>query len=200
LAYESQARERHQMGKLYDLMNVRFNFDEAIATGRLSDRKPTICPRVFTVHQVEYVAESQITNRVLTASFEPRQTAIVDARQSGLPIEALKVEQRDGIQIVTYREEIRTVQVDMVTAGLLVFSEHNYPGWQVSIDGAATMLLDVDGVITGVTVPAGKHLVELRFRPRSVFYGVGITGTTIALLCGVFSFAGLTALRSRSRA
>ena len=56
------------------------------------------------------------------------------------------------------------VQVDCDR--LLVYTDTWAPGWRVWVDGAETQALHVNDAIRGVLVPAGRHTVEWRYRPR----------------------------------
>jgi hypothetical protein len=49
---------------------------------------------------------------------------------------------------------------------LLVFAEHYDPGWRASLDGASVEVVQVDLSAVGVAVPAGRHVVELRYWPE----------------------------------
>jgi uncharacterized membrane protein YfhO len=54
----------------------------------------------------------------------------------------------------------------------LVLSELNYPGWKVSVDKKSVPIQSVMGLLRGVAIAAGEHLVEFTFRPLSVLVGV----------------------------
>lgn len=70
---------------------------------------------------------------------------------------------------------------------LLVLSEAFDPGWQARIGGHPVPVVRVNGDFLGCVVPAGKHKVELLFRPASLaagqmlsWCGVGLTGLLVA--------------------
>lgn len=66
--------------------------------------------------------------------------------------------------------------------GLLVLSEIAYPGWQVTIDGQLTPFVTVIGLLRGVQLPAGEHVVQLLFRPWPVYAGLGLSALAWIIL------------------
>jgi uncharacterized membrane protein YfhO len=63
-----------------------------------------------------------------------------------------------------------------------VIADTYYPGWNAWIDDTPTKLFPTDLLFRGVYVPAGEHLVELRYQPASFLYGVLISSAA-ALCC-----------------
>jgi hypothetical protein len=80
------------------------------------------------------------------------------------------------------------------TGGWLVISQTYDPDWQATVDGHPATLQPVDGILTGVTVPAGNHRVELVYRPQWFYFGLWFSGCAW-LLWGL----GLIAARSSAR-
>jgi hypothetical protein len=74
------------------------------------------------------------------------------------------------------------VQVEAPDGGWLVLSDIWFPGWEVSIDGAAAVAYPADAAFRAVWVPPGSSSVVWRYQPVSFRVGVGL------------SMAGLTAL------
>ncbi len=82
------------------------------------------------------------------------------------------------------------VAVEGTVGGFLVTGQNYYPGWNVYIDGeynshnySKTNLL-----MSGVYVPPGEHIVELRYQPNSVLIGAftSLSGLIIwAILMGL---------------
>ncbi|MGJ5813248.1 hypothetical protein [Paludibaculum fermentans] len=66
----------------------------------------------------------------------------------------------------------------------------HFPGWYGYVDGQPVPLHEVYGALGGIVVGAGRHRVEMRYRPSSVYWGAGLTltGSLAALAAGYLSF------------
>jgi hypothetical protein len=62
--------------------------------------------------------------------------------------------------------------VEATGPGVLVVSEIQYPGWQVYIDGERESIEISREILRSVTLGDGKHQIEFRFRPASVYFGI----------------------------
>ena len=60
-------------------------------------------------------------------------------------------------------------------AGKLALHEQFFPGWTAVIDGKASAVESWSGAFQAVTVPAGEHTVEFRYRSRLLGLGGGIS-------------------------
>ena len=82
-----------------------------------------------------------------------------------------KATEQDDVSVVTltaYEPNHLTYDVESGKGGLVVFSENYYPGWTATIDGKDAELGRVDYILRALSVPAGKHKVELMFYPKSI--------------------------------
>ncbi len=68
--------------------------------------------------------------------------------------------------------------------GFLVLSQQYYPGWGAYVDGRRVQTHRTNAVLTGLFVPPGRHMVELRFAPLSVKLGAALSGITLLILVG----------------
>ena len=73
----------------------------------------------------------------------------------------------------------------MPAPGFVVLVDTWDPGWQATVDGEPATVLRANLALRAVAVPAGEHLVEMRYRPRSVLVGAGFSGVATALLLGL---------------
>ncbi len=85
--------------------------------------------------------------------------------------------------IAVYTPNRMVVEADADKPGLLVLSEVWYPGWRAKVDGVEAPIQRAEGVLRGVWLEAGRHTVEFRYAPRTVWAGLAVTGSTaLALL------------------
>ncbi|NIP87101.1 MAG: YfhO family protein, partial [Planctomycetales bacterium] len=71
---------------------------------------------------------------------------------------------------------------------LLVVAESFHDGWQAFLDGRPAPLRRVNGDFIGCEVPAGRHQVELFFRPASLRKGQTFTWCGLGLMvCGLLA-------------
>ena len=112
-------------------------------------------------------------------SWEPLRTALVEA-PTGITYGAGAI---SGSAEVTRHEPNRVaVKTDSASPAILVLSENHYPGWRATVDGTSVEVIRVDYNLRGVAVPAGTHLVEFIYRPKSLLLGLVISFLTLALL------------------
>jgi hypothetical protein len=111
-------------------------------------------------------------------SWNPLQTALVESTtgiQFGKPGEA------PGQAKITTHDPNK-VEVTTAASGpaLLVLSANHYPGWRAYVDGRSAEVVRVNYNLRGVAVPAGNHLVEFVYWPKSVLIGLIISLLTLA--------------------
>lgn len=69
----------------------------------------------------------------------------------------------------------------------IIMSETYFPGWTATIDGRPALLYLADGIVRGVMVPGvGRHVIELRYQPRSLWLGALLTCSTMLGVCGIW--------------
>ncbi|GAB4333282.1 MAG: YfhO family protein [Bacteroidales bacterium] len=97
------------------------------------------------------------------------------------------------IQLIEYQPNHLKYQTNTAKDQLAVFSEIYYDkGWQAYVDGNPAPHFRVNFVLRAMVVPAGKHLVEFKFEPKSYYTGekVSLAGSILLLLL-VLYLAGM---------
>ena len=138
--------------------------------------------------------------RLKEGEVDPGGTAVLTAPVPGLtPAAGPAPEAAAGPAVAARADEVtanhRRYEVDAPAAGLLIVSETLAPGWRATLDGAPAPLHAADGSFQAVAVPAGRHVVEVRYLPVSA-----VAGAAVSLLCAaLLAVAGGVALAGRLR-
>ncbi len=145
--------------------------------------------RVFVPDRVQSVPDSRERLAKLgDENFDARRVAYVEQPVS-LPIQC-----RGSAEIA---QEIPTrirISVDMQTAGLVVLSDRWDQGWAAYLNGKRVPILRTDHALRGVVAPAGKGVLEFRYEPASLTWGIAIC--TLALL-GLAAWAAMLVWTAR---
>ncbi len=80
-----------------------------------------------------------------------------------------------------------TITADLQCRGMVVLTDAWYPGWRATVDGKSARIYEVDGGVRGVIADAGRHVIEMRYRPWSIILGGALTALAafLALLAGL---------------
>lgn len=68
-----------------------------------------------------------------------------------------------------------SVSVSANEDGYLVLADSWYPGWQATIDGQRTEILQADYLFRAVFVPQGSHVVKFNYQPLSFYGGLALS-------------------------
>ena len=87
------------------------------------------------------------------------------------------------IQLTDYGVTSLTYQTNTISSQFAVFSEIFYKeGWNAYIDGELKPHYQVNYVLRGLEIPAGKHKIEFKFEPTIIKKGNSITMLSYLLL------------------
>jgi hypothetical protein len=145
-------------------------------------RSANALPRVRTVHETKSVPdEAWMRVNVQDVTNDLARTVMFIG-------EAPKLETCTGTDLVQTR--VRTTDrvvfdVNMACRGLLVVSESMYPGWVATVDASPARIWNAYGTFRSVVVDAGRHSVEMPFRPRTVYYGAALGLLGLVLVAAV---------------
>jgi hypothetical protein len=76
------------------------------------------------------------------------------------------------------------VEVDRL-GGVFLWAETPDPGWTIRVDGKAATAVDGPGILHGVAVAAGGHVVSARYRPPGLVAGAVISLLGLGAVLGV---------------
>lgn len=154
-------------------------------------------PRAWLVPRVVSVSPQTALRVIQTGvlpdgrPFDARRMALVEdgtERDFGL------LDSAAAVRIVAYAPSAIALESDSPTAAFLVLSEIDYPGWFAAVDGQPVPIERTNYILRGLPLTAGRHRIEVVYRPRSVLIGMAISITAVVLL-----IAALVLARSRER-
>jgi hypothetical protein len=156
-------------------------------------------PRVFLVGaQLPVSGERAALAAIERPGFDARRAAVTERALPGLPSGAAAAARAPGTaRLTTYRPEHVVIQARADRRAELVLTDVSFPGWEATIDGRPVRLDRVNYLFRGVTIPAGAHRVEMRYRPASWRAGWIVSAVALAVLA-LLAALGVRARRRRS--
>jgi hypothetical protein len=196
LRQSSDAGERLRAPAILDLLNVKYVFvptDVALAPPRYTRvegmRAPLYVntrafPRAFLVDRYAVLTDDDLKRTLHDGSVDLSRTVLLetelppDDRPEAAPPSSVV----GRASVRHYRDTFVEIEVDAPGRRILVVSDAHYPGWTAAVDGVPARLVRADYAIRAVPLPAGRHVVTLRYRPWSVRLGAILSLTALAVL------------------
>jgi Bacterial membrane protein YfhO len=177
---------------LLDLLNIKYVLvphDVAVPADRFALVKdgPTRIYRNDRVLARAFLADSFVTlqgneaRRALRdGKLDLRRTVVLEDSPPLEPALAAQNSDFDSAAVTHYDHHRVVIHTRATGPRLLVLSDTYYPGWTATMDGSDTPILPANFAFRAVSIPAGTHAVEFRYRPRSFRWG--LSGTAVGLL------------------
>jgi hypothetical protein len=169
--------------QVFNMLNVKY-FIVPLDNGKEeAQQNPDANGNAWFVNEVKYV---QTANEEIKAldSINTKNIAILKDHNS-YGFEASKKYDTDSlatIKLIKYSLNTLSYESFSNQNEFAVFSEIYYKdGWNAYIDGEFKPHYNVNYVLRGLEIPAGKHSIEFRFEPKVIQ-----TGSTISLISYVF--------------
>jgi hypothetical protein len=80
------------------------------------------------------------------------------------------------------------VEAEADADATLVIADAWWPGWEATIDGLGVTIFPADVLVRAVRWPAGRHVLEMRYRPPEVRSGILVSALGIAMLAAWITF------------
>lgn len=158
---------------LYDLLGLRWVVAEHEFPGGVAQdaeqtfamRREGLLPRVLNPPDVRRYSELHPPAAEFNATDFTRTVWLPNDVLANCP------ESSSGVAQVTERGYLASsieLQVEANAPAWVVVNEVYAPGWEAEIGGQALPLLRANGLFRAVCVPAGKHVLTLRYRPTAL--------------------------------
>jgi hypothetical protein len=137
-------------------------------------------PRAWVVHDARQVGEGEALAILAEGGIDPRQTALLEGRVP--PLEPADDPSVEHTAVLLDEPDRLRVTTHTTSAGLLMLSETYDPAWRAYINGRPARVLVADHLLRAVALPAGDHIVELRYEPLTLRLGLAATAITTGIL------------------
>ena len=166
-----------------DMLNVKYVIVPT-GQGEVPITNPFANGNAWFVEKVKFVSSADQEMKALD-NLDTKKVVVVNTLinegQDFKGSESIKKDSTSSIQLTSYKPNQLKYVSNNTSAGFEVFSENYYKnGWIATIDGKEAKIYQVNYVLRGLQVPAGKHTIEFKFEPQVVK-----TGSTIALISSI---------------
>jgi hypothetical protein len=133
-------------------------------------RVPQTLPRVFVASGVRVADGVAAYRTLLDPAFEPSREVVLPGGQGRAPVEGFRGE----VRLLEERPDRLRIAVALSAPGHLVVLDGYQAGWRARVDGEPAPVLRANAAFRAVPMGAGRHVVELAYRPRSVEIGLAL--------------------------
>jgi hypothetical protein len=155
-------------------------FGETIHTFRV----PGTRPRAYAVGRARAVDEEVAIPTMIDPTFDPRREVVLSG--PGASAAAATAGPEGGlVRVVELFADRAKYEVDLDGPGFLVSVDAWAPGWRAFVDGRSTDVLRANAVFRAVAVPAGRHVVEMVYRPWTVLVGLTLSAAAAVVLASL---------------
>ena len=152
---------------------------------------PGVLPRFFLVNGVRRATNMDEALATLQArDFDARAEAVVEGplpHGRGSESAPAGSAAAGSVRVIQYGAREFALETDAAAPAFLVTSETAYPGWHAWVDGETRAPLMTDVAFRGLPVPAGKHVVKMRFDPEILWRSAWLTlAASVGLVLAVW--------------
>ncbi|HEY4359901.1 MAG TPA: YfhO family protein [Bryobacteraceae bacterium] len=149
-------------------------------------------PRIWSVHRADSLPDMvQLRAAFRDPSIDLRQTVLL----TGEPAPAIAACQNtrdDELDMPLYQPNELRITANLACRGMVILTDTWFPGWKAWVDGHPAPIHKAYGSVRGVIVESGAHVIEMRYRPASVFLGL-----VLSVLAAVITLAACMISRTR---
>ena len=156
-------------------------FPEPILVWRVPDAQP----RSWVVGRTRVADGRAAFDALLDPGFEPSGEAVL----AGGPGLAGSAPFAGTSRLLALHPDRVRALAEASAPGLLVLADAYDPGWTATVDGRPAPVLRANVAFRGVPVPAGRHEVEMVYRPRAVLRGLALTFASLLVACAALVVA-----------
>jgi hypothetical protein len=136
---------------------------------------PEPLPRAYAVGGARVRQGFHGLMALIDPSFDPRREVVLAEGKDVAASPAFA----GSARIVGEKADRVRIEAELSGDGWVVLVDGHDPGWRVSVDGHAAPLLSANFAFRAVAVPAGRHTVEMVYRPWMALVGLPLSALTL---------------------
>ena len=144
----------------------------------LLSRVPEPLPRTYVVGRARRADDTGAVELLLDPSFDIRGEVVLDDGEKAGAQPGLAGTSR----LLDERADRIVLEAELDRPGTLVLLDGYDPGWRARVDGQEAPLRRANLAFRAVAVPAGRHRVEMVYRPRGLGFGLGVSALSLIAL------------------
>lgn len=191
---------KNQESKYLDLYNVKYVIRDTVVSGKRSmyiNERDSYLPRTWIVHREKQLPDSLIISYMKSDEFLPLEEVIIPEEITINNFNKGTEAGKDSVNIIVYQAEKIELDVNLISDGYLVLSEHYYPGWKAYLDGKRINIIRANYLFRAIRIPKGKHRVRFLFRPESFYLGLILASLALIFMIGLFVFSVINYKKKR---
>jgi len=145
-------------------------------------------PWFYLVPSYQLVGEEERALELLgSGALDLRRVALLERPPPDELGEADASVEGDRVEQLEYDPHGGYIRLRTLSAGarLLVVSENYHSNWRAYVDGREIEILRANYVWKGLYLPAGEHLVELRYRSQTLVWSRAASGLSLLAILGI---------------
>lgn len=196
---ENQLSKQPMNVQVLNMLNTKYLIVPDSTGQPVEQQNPGALGSAWLVKSIKFVPDARSEMKALD-SFDAANEAIVQESFKS-NIKSIPVfDSTAKIQLIKNDNDVVNYSFESTTPQFAVFSEVYYDrGWKAFIDNQEVPIVKTNYVLRGLSVPAGKHVIDFRFEPQSYIMGQKITTTSQIILIAIFLLAIFLEFRNRKK-
>ena len=147
---------------------------------------PEAFPESWIVHQAVGIAHKAVLDNL--QKYDLSQLRRLTFVRDVTPPVLEKCAASDWSEVTVRTSQRVRIEAALSCTGMVILDDAYYPGWVATVDGRSAPIYEAYGFLRGVVAPAGRHRIEMRYRPKSVIWGAILSGLGVAGACVLSRF------------
>jgi hypothetical protein len=156
-------------------------------------RLPDALGRAWIVPSARRVSSDEMLAALADPTFDPAAEVLLEVEpplvrdsRNSQPGATAAVAVRNSTLVLQDAPNRVTIRASLAAPGYLVLADTWYPGWQATVDGEPTDVLRANYAFRAVSLDAGDYVVEMFYRPLSVYLGIAVSLGMLIVVAAVW--------------